>query len=69
MTDRHVGYTVVLGKEIRDDDAVPILTAIRQIRGVLKVTPQVASPEFYMAREQARGDLKKTLWAALLKDP
>jgi hypothetical protein len=41
MTDRHVGYMVVLEKDTRSDDAEVTLNAIRQIRGVLGVTPVI----------------------------
>lgn len=39
MTDRHAGYLVALGRDVREDDAQEIITAIKMIRGVLEVTP------------------------------
>lgn len=39
MTDRYNAFTVILENDIRDDDAQPIINAIKQIRGVLDVQP------------------------------
>lgn len=41
MTDRINGYFVVLEDSVREDDVQPVLNAIRQIRGVIGVTPQI----------------------------
>jgi hypothetical protein len=35
MTDRHAGYVVVLERDIREDDAEVILSAIGMVKGVL----------------------------------
>ena len=43
MTDRHSGYVVVLDKDVREDDAQPIIAAIKQIRGVADVVPNVTN--------------------------
>ena len=40
MTDRYDAFTVVLERNIRTDDAEPVLAAIRQLRGVLDVIPE-----------------------------
>lgn len=40
MSDRYFALTVVLEQDIRDDDAEPLIAAIRQMRGVA----DVASP-------------------------
>ena len=65
MSDRINTITVVLEKEIRDDDCETILNAIRMIRGVLEATPNVADPGEYMAVERARHDLGQKLWEVL----
>jgi hypothetical protein len=57
MTDRYVTFTVVLEREIRSDDAEPILQAIRQIRGVADVVPQVADPLAYWAKFHVKRDI------------
>jgi len=54
MTDRFNILTVVLDHDIRNDDAEPILTAIKQLRGVLTVAGNVADPIAFMAEERAR---------------
>ena len=65
MTDRYHTLTVVLERDTRDDDAEPLLAAIRQIRGVLSVTGSVVSPESHMAQERARRELGDKLCAVL----
>lgn len=44
MTDRINAIVVVLEKDMREDDAEPILNAIRQMRGVLDVRTNIADP-------------------------
>lgn len=39
MTTRHSGYLVVLAEDLREDDAKPLLDAIRLLRGVASVQP------------------------------
>lgn len=39
MTDRYNGFVVVLESDIREDDATSILTALKTIKGVLRVAP------------------------------
>ena len=61
MTDRYHSLTVVLEHDIRDDDAKPILAAIRQLRGVLSVEGNVADLTSHMAQERARRELGEKL--------
>lgn len=42
MTDRFCALTVVLSKNIRDDDCQPLIDAISMIKGVQEVVPQVS---------------------------
>lgn len=65
MTDRYDTFTVVLERPTRDDDAEPILTAIRMIRGVMQVVPHVAGHESYAAEERARRELGTKLLSVL----
>ena len=65
MTDRYNTLTVVLEKDIRDDDAEALLTAIRQLRGVLSVSGNVADLTAYMAEERAKRELGDKLWQVL----
>lgn len=40
MTDRHVAYTVILDQEIREDDAEAIVTALKMVKGVIRVAAE-----------------------------
>lgn len=61
MTDRLKGCTVAFEKDIRVDDAEFLLNAIRQLRGVLSVTPSISTPEDWIAQERARRELGEKL--------
>lgn len=65
MTDRYNTLTVVLEKDIRDDDAEALLTAIRQLRGVLSVSGNVADLTAHMAEERSKRELGDKLWQVL----
>jgi len=53
MTDRFNTLTVVLEKDIREDDAEHLLIAINCLKGVLSVRGNVADATAYMAEERA----------------
>ena len=61
MTDKYNTLTVVLERDIRDDDAEVLLSAIRQLRGVLHVEGNVANVGAFMAEERARHELGQKL--------
>jgi hypothetical protein len=61
MTDRYFALTVTLADLIRQDDAEAIVQAIKMIKGVQDVVPQVADAETYWAHESARLELKSWL--------
>jgi len=61
MTDRFYALTVILEKDIREDDAEPILNAIKMIKGVQDVKGNVSDPSTWMAEERARFELGKKL--------
>jgi hypothetical protein len=63
MTDRINYLTVVLEQNMRSDDCESLINAIRMIRGVLSVTPNVADPDHHMAEERARQELGRRLMA------
>ena len=65
MTDRINAITVVLAKDIRDDDARSIIDAIQMIKGVLTTTPNVASLADHTAYMRARADITDRLWAVI----
>jgi len=61
MTDRLKGVVVTFDHDIREDDAEGILNAIRHIKGVASVQPEVANLEDHMARVRVRGEMVKDL--------
>lgn len=65
MTDRHSGYIVTLDRDIREDDAEAIVRALRMIKGVLSVEPQISDPMLHIAQERARYDLGRKLLAII----
>lgn len=65
MTDRFKGCLVTFEMNIREDDAVPILSAIRQMRGVLDVSPVPVNIEDHINRSRVRDEIREVLWKAL----
>jgi hypothetical protein len=61
MTDRYNRITVVLDRDIRDDDAEPLLKAILMLRGVLSVEPHVVGVESVVAEMRAKSELREKL--------
>ena len=62
MTDRIKGFTVVLDRDMRDDDVEAVADAIRMIKRVATVTPHIVTHEDYMVRERLRHDLKMKMY-------
>jgi hypothetical protein len=62
MTDRVHALTVVLDKDIRDDDVQVIIQAIQMIRHVADVSAHVADLETYAARARVREDLRDRMF-------
>jgi len=56
MTDRVIAYTVILDREIREDDAEAIENALKMVKGVAQVA-QVADAGTYFALETARREM------------
>lgn len=65
MTDRIHALTVVLEKDVRDDDCEPLINAIRQMRGVADVTTHVSDPSSYMAEIRAKHELGQKVLAVI----
>jgi hypothetical protein len=65
MTDRLSGVFVTFERDIREDDARPIVEAIRQLRGVLSVTAHVSDVTLHVAEMRARRELGEKLWRVL----
>lgn len=65
MTDRYNAFIVVLEHDMRDDDAQPILNAIKQLRGVLSVEPHTSTPDEHIAEARVRNELGQQLFRVL----
>jgi hypothetical protein len=69
MTERYAALTIILEQNMRDDDTESLITAIRQLRGVLDVQPVPASLELLIAESRVRRDLITRLYAVLEESP
>lgn len=65
MSDRHHSYTVVLEHVLKDEDSDEVIQAIKMVKGVADVVPHVADGGFYIAREQAKSDLRRKMWKVI----
>lgn len=65
MTDRYSGYVVTMDTDVRSDDAQATIDAIKQIKGVVTVEPQIhAAPEM-IAESRVRNELGRELMKIL----
>jgi len=62
MTDRLKGVTVIFKKDIREDDAEVLISAIQMIKGVKKVVPSINSTDDIINRARVREDIKAKLY-------
>jgi hypothetical protein len=65
MTDRFHSITVVLERDIREDDAQTVISAILALRGVISATGAVADMTSHMAEQRARNEIAAKLWDVL----
>lgn len=65
MTDRYHALSVCLEKDIRQDDAELLISAIKQMRGVRDVAGSVSNLDTWSAECRARGDLCQKIYAVL----
>lgn len=66
MTDRYNALVVVLDRDIREDDAEFLISAIKMLRGVASVQGNVSDISSLLAEERAvnvwREKIRKVLW-------
>lgn len=62
MTDRIKGFVVTLDKDIRIDDVQEIMNAIKMVKGVIDVSPNVANIDDHMNRERIAQDFRTKFW-------
>jgi hypothetical protein len=65
MSDRYNYLTVVLERDLKDEDVEPLIEAIKQFRSVLSVTPNVVDTAALLAEARARNELIQKLWHVL----
>lgn len=65
MTDRIHALTVVLERDIRDDDLEGLVSAIKHLRGVGSVEQHVADLIDHSARNRVRHELQADAWRVL----
>lgn len=65
MTARVKGCWVAFEQDLREDDAVPLLDAIRQLRGVLAVELEPQTLSDWIAVQRVRRELMDKLLAVL----
>ncbi len=68
MTDRINALTVVLDRDIREDDVQGLIDAIKYLSGVDKVTKHVADLESRVAKSRAQLALREKILDLLLDD-
>lgn len=62
MTDRVQALTVVLDRDIRDDDVQPIIDAIHQLRHVISVVTNVVDTDDFIARQRVAHHIRKRIY-------
>jgi hypothetical protein len=67
MTTRYKSFIVSLEHDIRDDDADAIITALKMVKGVLRVEPQEATVNDLTIQYREKSELRKKLFDFLMK--
>lgn len=65
MTERINALSVVLDRDMREDDVTAVIDAISMLRGVLCVTTRPATIESLVAEERAKRELGEKLMAVI----
>lgn len=65
MTDTFHSLTVVLDREVRDDDAEFIINAIKMIKGVTSVSGNITDCNHYVAKQMALLELRRQIESIL----
>lgn len=67
MSDRIQAFTVVLDKDIRDDDAESTLQALSMVKGVAAVFPVIAEAGDMIQRMRVRHEIRMRIYQAIEK--
>lgn len=65
MTNRYNAVVVAFDRDIREDDAEAIINAIRMLRGVLTVTPNVSDINTHVAESRVKRELTDKIYDAI----
>ena len=65
MTDRIRHLTITLDKDMRDDDIAAIVSAIKYVRGVADVQPNIVTAQDHLARQAVRAEVQQQLHEAV----
>jgi hypothetical protein len=65
MSDHYNSLTVVLEKEMTQEEIEPIMNAIEMIKGVITTNVSPMCSENYIQKEMARHDLIKKIYTVL----
>lgn len=68
MSDHYNSFIVILEHDIKDDEAKPIIEAIKQLRGVLNVEPHIAGFEDAIAQSRVRTEFGRKLLTIIYPD-
>lgn len=62
MTDRYSAFLVTYERNIREDDAKDLITALSQIRGVIGVEPVKSNPDQEIAQMRANSEWVEAIY-------
>lgn len=65
MTDRYNAITIILDKDIREDDAAGLLQLLKWLKHVSDVVPHVHDLEDVIAESRVRSEMKTKIYDAL----
>ena len=65
MTDEFNALTVILERDIREDDAQSLIDAIMMLKGVCSVKGNVSDTDSYIAERRVKWELIDKLWEVL----
>jgi ribose 5-phosphate isomerase len=68
MTDRYNALTEILTEDTRDDDAKALISAIRQLKGVVDVKGNVSNPSDIVEQTRVRRELAEALFKVIYPD-
>lgn len=62
MSNRINGFIVVLDKDYKDEDVEATISAIKQIKGVISVKPNIVTSNDYIANQKTRIEIANKIY-------